>query len=135
MNECLLIEFKKVSDSRGSLTVIESLKDIPFEIKRVYYIYDVPTSSYRGGHAHRNLQQVMIATSGSFDVIVDNGHTREKFSLNKPYVGLYIPRMVWREMDNFSSGSVCLVLASDYFNESDYIRDYQLFLKALKEGI
>ena len=134
INECKVVKLKKISDPRGNLTVIEDNKDVPFRIKRIYYIYDVPTGEYRGAHAHKRLEQLMVAVSGSFDVRVDNGKGRRTFTLNRPYEGLYIPKMTWRDMDNFSSGSVCLVLASDYYEESDYIRNYDEFLKEAREG-
>ncbi|WP_111684616.1 sugar 3,4-ketoisomerase [Winogradskyella tangerina] len=124
-----LIEIPKVHDERGSLAVVE--KDIiPFEIKRVYYLYDVPTDSFRGGHAHKKQQSVVIALSGSFEVIIDDGHTRQRIMLNKPNQGLYIPTDIWREIDNFSSGAVCLVLASTNFDASEYVRDYDAFLSS-----
>lgn len=129
IRDCKKINLKKISDPRGNLTVVESLKDIPFEIKRIYYIYDVPADSSRGGHAHKTLEQVMIALSGSFDVILDDGFNRKRITLNRPYIGLYISKMIWSEMNNFSSGSVCLVIASDYYKEDDYIRDYNEFIK------
>lgn len=105
---------------------------MPFDIRRVYYVYDVPGGAARAGHAHKALQQVIVAMSGSFDVTIDDGHHRERFSLNRSYVGLYIPSMVWRELDNFSSGSVCLSLASEFYDEGDYFRDYAAFLDAVK---
>lgn len=125
-----IIDIPKIIDSqgRGKLSVIE--KDIiPFDIKRVYYLYDVPSDAYRGGHAHKNLIQFMIPLSGSFDVLVDDGSSKKKIMLNKPNKGLLIPVGIWREMDNFSSGSICMVLASDYFNEEDYFRSYREFKK------
>lgn len=121
-----LIDIPKVHDERGSLAVIE--KDvIPFSIKRVYYLYDVPSDSYRGGHAHTEQESVIIALSGSFEVIVDNGKTRKRIMLNKPTQGLYVPTNIWREIDNFSSGAVCLVLASTHYNEDEYIRDFDVY--------
>jgi dTDP-4-dehydrorhamnose 3,5-epimerase-like enzyme len=126
-----VIDLPKVADPRGNLTFIEGNKHIPFNIKRVYYLYDVPGGAWRGGHAHKELQQVMIAISGSFDVVLDDGDTRERVNLNRSYFGLYIPPMVWREMDNFSSGSVCLVLASTLYDESDYYYEYNTFLEAV----
>lgn len=129
-----LIELPKVHDDRGNLTFVESSVHVPFDIKRVYYLYDVPGGAYRGGHAHRNLEQCLVAVAGSFDVIVDTGTRRESVTLNRSFYGLYIPRMVWREITNFSSGSVCLVLASDFYCESDYIRDRMQFLHMLGLG-
>ena len=129
VNECKLMKLKKVRDPRGNLTFIESEMDIDFDIKRVYYIYDVPSGEYRGAHAHRNLEQLMIALTGSFDVTIDDGKSRKVVTLNNPAIGLYVTKMIWREMNNFSAGSVCLVLASDHYNESDYIRNYDEFLK------
>jgi len=123
-----LLEIPKISDpdGRGNLSVIE--KDVlPFTIKRVYYLYDVPSDSSRGGHAHKELKQFIIALSGSFDVVLDNGSSRRSFTLNRPNKGLLIPSGVWRELENFSAGSVCLSLVSDYYNEDDYIRDYNEF--------
>jgi len=125
-----IIDIPKIIDpkGRGKLSVIE--KDIiPFDIKRVYYLYDVPSDSYRGGHAHKKLIQFMIPLSGSFEVLLDDGKKRKKVMLNKPDKGLLIPRGIWREMDNFSSGAICMVLASENFDESDYFRDYEQFKK------
>lgn len=127
-----IIGLPKVTDNRGNLTFVEEHTQIPFGIKRVYYLYDVPGGAARAGHAHKHLQQFIIAASGSFDVILDDGFERETFHLNRSYYGLYIPPMVWRELENFSSGSVCLVLASDLYKESDYIRDYQEFKQMLR---
>ena len=121
-----IIDIPKISDPRGNLAVIE--KDvIPIKIKRVYYLYDVPSDAYRGGHAHKNQLAFLIALSGSFDVILDDGKNRSKIMLNKPNKGLLIPKGIWRELENFSSGAVCLVIASDVFDEEDYIRNYQEF--------
>ena len=126
LKDTSLIEIPKVHDERGSLAVIE--KDvIPFNIKRVYYLYDVPSDSYRGGHAHLEQQSVIIALSGSFEVIVDDGESQKRVMLNKPTPGLFVPTNIWREIDNFSSGAVCLVLASTEYNENEYIRDYKSF--------
>jgi len=133
--ECKIIELPKITDNRGNLTFIEGNKHIPFEIKRVYYLYDVPGGEKRGGHAHKHLQQLIIAASGSFDVILDDGFERKRYHLNRSYYGLYIPPMIWRELDNFSSGSVCLVLASEYYDENDYIRDYETFKKMVHRRI
>lgn len=121
-----LIEIPKVHDERGSLAVIEK-EVLPFAIKRVYYLYDVPSDSYRGGHAHKEQKSVIIALSGSFEVIVDDGTSRQRIMLNKPTQGLFIPTHIWREIDNFSSGSVCLVLASTTYDEQEYVRDYDAF--------
>lgn len=126
-----IIDIPKIVDEqgRGNLAVIE--KDtFPFDIKRVYFLYDVPSDAYRGGHAHKDVSELLIAISGSFEVLLDDGHSKQKIMLNKPTKGLLIPTGVWRELDNFASGSVCLVLASDEFNESDYIRDYDAFVKS-----
>jgi len=132
LDTCKLVNFPVISDPRGNLTFIESGQHLPFEFKRVYYLYDVPGGSERGGHAHKNLSQVIIAMSGSFDVHLDDGHGTRSFHLNRSYYGLYICPMIWREIDNFSSGSVCMVLASDHFDENDYYRDHSEFLLAAK---
>lgn len=124
IEDCKIMSFKKITDPRGNLTVIEGGQDIPFEIKRVYYLYDVPGGAFRAGHAHKNLQQLIIAMSGSFDVLVKDGLNSVRHHLNRSYLGLYLPSMLWREVDNFSSGAVCLVLASDHFDENDYYRDF-----------
>lgn len=127
-NEPQIIDIPIVHDQRGNLSVVEGGDLVPFDIKRLYYLYDVPGGATRGGHAHKNLRQLIIAASGSFDVVLDNGKTRQKFSLNRSYKGLYIPTMIWREIENFSSGAVCMVLASEHYDESDYIYDYNEFL-------
>jgi len=132
LDDCKTIELPKISDPRGNLTFIESGRHVPFEIKRVYYLYDVPGGATRAGHGHKTLEQLMIAMSGSFDVELDDGRAKKKYHLNRSSYGLYIPRMIWREIDNFSSGSVCMVLASNLFDEQDYYRDYQGFLRAAK---
>lgn len=126
-----IVELPKVSDPRGNLTFVEGGRHIPFEIKRVYYLYDVPGGSERGAHGHRDLQQLVIAMSGSFDITLDDGLRKRSFHMNRSYYGLYVPKMMWREIDNFSSGAVCMVLASDYYDEADYFRDYEQFLKAV----
>jgi hypothetical protein len=133
IEDCRIIELPQVHDPRGNLTFIESGRDLPFEIKRVYYLYDVPAGAARGGHGHKTLHQLIIAMSGSFDVVIDDGHAKRRLHLSCPYYGLYICPMVWREIDSFSSVSVCLVLASDIFQESDYYREYQKFLDAANE--
>jgi dTDP-4-dehydrorhamnose 3,5-epimerase-like enzyme len=124
-----LITFPKIKDTRGNLSVVEQYKHVPFDIKRVYYTYDIPADSSRGGHAHKNLHQVLIAISGSFDVTLDDGKTQTKVFLNKPNIGLHIKPGIWREINNFSAGSVVFVLASDVYNEDDYIRNYDNFKK------
>jgi len=129
-----LMEFRRIANPRGNLTPIESSQDVPFDIKRVYYLYDVPGGEVRGGHAHRRIEQVIIAASGSFDVVLDDGVKRAKFMLNRSYYGLFVPTMVWRELENFSSGSVCLVLASDHYDEADYIRDIHDFRSTIRDG-
>jgi dTDP-4-dehydrorhamnose 3,5-epimerase-like enzyme len=130
---CRIIELPRHADPRGNLTFIESGDTIPFGIERVYYLYDVPGGEFRGGHAHKALQQLFIAASGSFDVVVDDGANRERFRLNRSYYGLYVPSMIWRELDDFSSGSVCLVLASTHYDADDYYYDYDEF-KAAASG-
>lgn len=126
-----IIEIPKIENSLGNIAVIEN-EVIPFEIKRVYYLFDIPSSSIRGGHSHKNLQQVLIAISGSFDVVLKDGISSTTITLNKPDKGLLIKNNTWRELENFSSGAVCLVLASAVFNEDDYIRDFDEFLESKK---
>lgn len=134
ISACRIIELPKIIDQRGNLTFIEGGRHIPFDPKRVYYLYDVPGGAARGGHAHRRLEQFIVAASGSFTVITDDGTARKDFYLNRSYYGLYIPTMVWREIDNFSSGSVCLVLASRLYEEDDYLRDYDEFTWIAREA-
>ena len=129
--ECRIIDLPKIHDRRGNLTFIEGSSHIPFDIQRVYYLYDVPGGSERGGHAHKALHQLIIAMSGSFDVVLDDGREKKRFHLNRPYYGLYACPMMWRELDNFSSGSVCMVLASNRYAEDDYYRDYDEYLSAM----
>ena len=126
---CAIVDLPKISDPRGNLTFIESQHHIPFEIQRVYYLYDVPGGAERGGHAHKELEQLIIAISGSFDVVLDDGENKKRVHLNRSYSGLYVCPMIWRELTNFSSGSVCLVLASNKYDEADYYRDYDEFLQ------
>lgn len=130
VRDCRLVELPKIGEPRGNLTFIEGGVHIPFDIRRVYYLYDVPGGASRAGHGHRDLQQFIIAMSGSFQVVVDDGRQRKSFQLNRSYYGLYIPRMIWREIEDFSSGAVCTVLASTLYEEADYFRDYAEFQAA-----
>lgn len=130
INLCNIIDLPKIHEPRGNLTVVESGNQIPFDIQRVYYLYDVPGGSERGGHAHKDLHQLIIAMSGSFDVLLDDGKDKKRVHLNRSYHGLYVCPMIWRELDNFSSGSVCLVLASNKYDEADYYRDYSEFMRS-----
>ncbi|MTI63757.1 FdtA/QdtA family cupin domain-containing protein [Methylophaga sp.] len=132
IEHCRIIDLPKIQDPRGNLTFIESDNHVPFDIKRVYYTYDVPGGSERGSHAHKALQQLIVAMSGSFDVVLDDGIQQKRFHLNRSYYGLYVPSMMWRTIDNFSSGSVCMVLASEFYDENDYFRNYDEFLTAVK---
>lgn len=134
VNECKLVSLPKIVDNRGNLTFIESENHIPFTIERVYYLYDIPGGATRAAHGHKALHQLMICMSGSFEVCLEDGINRKIFQLNKPNVGLYIPPMIWRDLVNFSSGAVCMVLASEYYDESDYYRDYQEFIEAAKKS-
>lgn len=129
---CKTLELPKISDPRGNLTFVESDRHIPFSIQRVYYLYDVPGGAERGGHAHKELHQLIVAMSGSFDVHLDDGFNKKTISLNRSYQGLYICPYIWRELDNFSSGAVCMVLASNYYDEEDYFRDYSTFLAKVR---
>ena len=131
ISECRIVDLPQIHDRRGNLTFIEGTSHIPFDIQRVYYLYDVPGGSERGGHAHKALHQLIIAMSGSFDVVLDDGRQKKRFHLNRCYYGLYVCPMMWRELDNFSSGSVCMVLASNRYAEDDYYRDYSEFLSAI----
>ena len=133
--DCTIIELDKHhSERKGNISVVENGKDVPFDVKRTYYLYDVPGGESRGGHAHKELKQLIIAASGSFTVTLDDGHVKRTFTLNRPYQGLYVVPGIWRTLDDFSSGAVCLVLASEKYDASDYIRDYNEFLK-YKNGI
>ena len=134
ISECKIIDLPVVADRRGNLTFIEGGRHVPFKIERVYYLYDVPGGAERGGHAHKELHQLIIAMSGSFDVVLDDGANKKRIHLNRSYFGLYVCPMIWREIDNFSSGSVCMVLASNVYDEGDYYRDYEHFLAALRAG-
>jgi len=124
-----LIQLSKFLDSRGNLSVIEEFKEIPFKIERTYWVYDVPGGEARGGHAYQENQEFIVAMSGSFDVILDDGKEKQTFHLNRSYYGLYVPKGIWREMENFSTNSLALVLSSTKYNVNDYIRDYHEFLK------
>ena len=124
-----IIELPRITDPRGNLTVAEANKNIPFDIKRVYWLYDVPGGECRGGHAHKQIKEILIAVSGSFHVTLDNGKEKKTFLLNHPYQGLLIDTKTWRTLDDFSSGAVCVVLASDFYDENDYIYDYNDFLQ------
>jgi dTDP-4-dehydrorhamnose 3,5-epimerase-like enzyme len=128
IKDCKIIELPKIQDPRGNLTFVESDRHIPFQVRRVFYLYDVPGGSIRAGHSLKNCYQFLIAMSGSFDVIIDDGFSKERYHLNRSYYGLYIPPLTWREIDNFSSGAVCMALASEHYDESDYYRNYQDFL-------
>lgn len=131
LNNIQLIKLPVIEDVRGNLAFLQN-DVLPFELKRVYYLFDVPSNAFRGGHSHINQQAIIIALSGSFEVVLDDGMERKTFFLNKPNLGLLIPNGVWRELQNFSSGAVCLVIASDVFTEEDYIRDYDVFLATKK---
>ena len=128
--DCRIIDLPIIKDPRGNLTFVESNNQIPFAIERVYYLYDVPGGSERGGHAHKGLSQFIIAMSGSFDVVLDDGKDKKRVHLNRSFQGLYVCPMMWRELDNFSSHSVCMVLASHKYDEADYYRDYGEFMRA-----
>ncbi len=130
---CKIVELPKITDVRGNLTFIEGGDQIPFDIQRVYYLYDVPGGAERGGHAHRGLHQLIIAMSGSFDVLLDDGNNKKRVHMNRSYNGLYVCPMIWRELDNFSSGAVLMVLASNKYTEDDYYRDYSDFMQARRK--
>ena len=127
--DCTIIELSKHHAPQGNISVVENAKDVPFDVKRVYYLYDVPGGESRGAHAHKELFQLIIAASGSFTVTLDDGEVKRSFILNRPYQGLLVVAGIWRTLDDFSSGSVCMVLASHGYNKDDYIRDYEDFLK------
>jgi dTDP-4-dehydrorhamnose 3,5-epimerase-like enzyme len=135
IESCGLVNLPKISDPRGNLTFVESNRHVPFEIKRVYYLYDVPGGAERGGHGHKALHQLIVAISGSFDIHLDDGVSKKTIHMNRSYEGLYVCPMIWREIDNFSSGAVCLVLASDYYDEADYYRDYGNFVQDVNKGL
>lgn len=133
VSDCQTIELPKIHNRAGNITAINELIDIPFNIKRVYYLYDVPGGEDRGGHAHKNLYQLIVAASGSFDIVLYDGNKKKTVHLNRPYYGLNVVPGIWRELTNFSSGSICLVLASELYNTDDYIRDYSLFKSVKNE--
>lgn len=132
LSDCRIVDLPKIQDPRGNLTFIEGNSHVPFDIQRVYYLYDVPGGAERGGHAHKGLSQLIIAMSGSFDVVLDDGAETRRFHLNRSYQGLYVCPMIWRELDNFSSGSVCMVLASNIYDEADYYREYTDYMEAIR---
>ncbi|CAD6542108.1 FdtA/QdtA family cupin domain-containing protein [Paraburkholderia sabiae] len=132
VSDCKIIEFPKIADPRGNLTFLEGSRHVPFDIKRIFYLYDIPTGAARGAHAHKQLHQLLICLSGSFDVALDDGSEKKMVHLNRPWQGLHIPPMIWAAELNFDPGSVCLVLASMEFNESDYYRDYDDYLAAVR---
>jgi len=134
IDKCKIINLPKISDPRGNLTFIEAKRHFPCEIRRIYYLYDVPGGSVRGGHAHKELHQLIIAISGSFDIHLDDGYSKKTVHMNRSYYGLYICPMIWREIDNFSSGAVCMALASNFYDESDYYRDYDQFISDVKRS-
>ena len=127
LSDCRIIELSRHRHENGALSVVENSAEFPFKVKRVFYLYDVPGDSSRGGHSHYNGEEFIIAVSGSFDVTLTDGHEEQVFSLNRPYKALYIPAGIWRSIDNFSSGSVCLVLTSELYSEDDYVRDFAKF--------
>jgi WxcM-like, C-terminal len=129
VGDCRTVEFQKVTDPRGNLTFVDGLRDVPFEIRRVYWIYGVPGGEQRGGHAYRRLEEMLIAVSGSFEVHLDDGSRRRSCTLSRGYRGLYVPSMVWRQLESFSTNAICLVLASLPYDEADYIRDYPDFTR------
>jgi WxcM-like, C-terminal len=133
LDQCSMVDLPRIENSQGNLSVVESNRHIPFGIERVYYLYDVPGGAERGGHAHRQLQQLIIAATGSFEVELDDGYAKRQFFLNRSYYGLYVAPMIWRTVRNFSSGSVCLVLASAWYHEDDYFREYEEFLNAARD--
>jgi dTDP-4-dehydrorhamnose 3,5-epimerase-like enzyme len=134
IDECRLLELPKVAESRGNLTFIEAGRQVPFEIKRMFYVYDVPGDQSRGAHAHRTQQRLLICPSGRFDVALDDGRSRKVVALDRPWKGLYIPPLIWNSQINFAAGTLCVVLASDFYDERDNIRDYPLFLSLVRQS-
>ena len=135
LDKCQIFDLPRINDPRGNLTFVEANRHIPFDIRRVYYLYDVPGGAERGGHAHKALHQLIIAMSGSFDIHLDDGYAKKTIHMNRSYYGLYVCPMIWREIDNFSSGAVCMVLASEYYDELDYYREYNDFISDVKRAI
>jgi len=133
IDDCKILQLPKIKNRQGNLTPVQGEMDIPFDIARVYYLYDVPGGASRAGHAHKELQQLIVSVMGAFDIILDDGVMRKTIHLDRAYYGLYVPMMIWRELENFSSGAICLVLASLPYDESDYYRNYEEFLLAAKE--
>ncbi len=133
IDDCGMVNLPIHTRPNGNLTVVENGESIPFDVKRVYYLYDIPAGAERGGHAHKELQQFIIAVSGSFDVVIDDGTAQRTITLNRPFIGLHIRPGIWRELNNFSSGAVCLVLASEHYDEEDYIREYEDFVAYTNE--
>jgi dTDP-4-dehydrorhamnose 3,5-epimerase-like enzyme len=129
LNDVKLIQLPKILDQRGNLSFIEGENHIPFKIQRTYLIYDVPGGEIRGSHAYKELKEFIVALSGSFDVVLDDGKEKQSYSLNRSYYGLYVPKMIWRSMENFSTNALCMILASEKYREEDYIRDYEEFKK------
>jgi len=134
IDDCTILTLPKIHNRAGNLTALNNSIDIPFDTKRVYYLYDIPGGETRGGHAHKSLQQLIVAVSGSFDITLDDGHNRKTITLNRPYFGLHIVPGIWRDLSNFSSGAICLVLASEKYEADDYIRDYEEFLREKSFG-
>jgi len=134
VGSCKLLSLREITDERGSLAIVEGSKDIPFEVRRVYYLYGARENTVRGGHAHKELQQLFVAIRGSFDVVLDDGHRKMNIRLESPSQGLYICPMIWRELANFRPGSICLVLASTLYDEGDYFRSYEDFLASVRKG-
>jgi dTDP-4-dehydrorhamnose 3,5-epimerase-like enzyme len=130
LSDIRVIDLPKILDERGNLSVIEEMNHIPFKIKRTYWIYDVPGGEVRGGHAYKTLHEFIVALSGSFDVVLDDGKSRKIYSLNRSYFGIYVPNMIWRSIENFSTNALCMILSSEQYDENDYIRDYEEFKKS-----
>ena len=134
INDCIIIEFPKISEPRGNLSFIEGNRHVPFSIKRVFYVYDIPSGAIRGAHAHKSLKEMIFCVSGEVEVMLDDGVNKKNVKLNRPWQGLFISQMTWISTGNFNPGTVYVVLASDYYDENDYFRDYDTFLKAVQNG-